>query len=448
MEGRVSVNNHKSRRIRRYVTFSTMLTVCAWDLVRAQENDVWLDLEVGAKRSDNIARLVDASSPGASDDENVLIGGVAFRILSGTDSLELNVRGSLHRYMYDKGVFDDETLTILNGFANWYIVPQKLNWSLNANHGQQTIDPFQATTPLNSEDITVLATGPQLTLPIGRRNSITASATLTKVDYELSPYGNRRLGGVFGLSRAVSPTSSLSLNLRSNRLEYDVNEIYAPIDQQAAYISYDLKSARNTLSADIGWNQFERAGFEGDGFLGELDLSRQVSPQTTLALNLGSRYSTNGDIFRLGQELDDEFQGTHDLQPSDDVFRYNNIGVSYSTNRDRTRFRFHTSWSEEDYETQNVLDRTLTSANIMVGRDLTRTWSIDLSGNYSERQYENQARTDHDSIFELGTGFKMTSRTSVRLSARHVDRSSNNAENEFEENIYSLMFTFRAFGSR
>jgi uncharacterized protein (PEP-CTERM system associated) len=202
------------------------------------------------------------------------------------------------------------------------------------------------------------------------------------------------------------------------------------------------------VALKTGWNQFERDEFKGDGFLLELDLSRQLTPQSSLSINAGSRYSTNGDIFRLCQGIQGCERGTQDQQPTDEVFQNDFVAISYAFNRTRTRFSLWVNWSDEDYETENNQDRTVRGIRASVSRDVTPIWSIDVTASYNEREYATVARDDEDMFATLGISIKLGTRTTARIAASRWDRTSNGVENEFDENRYSLMFTYSALGQR
>jgi hypothetical protein len=175
-----------------------------------QDNAVSLDLEAGFESSDNIARIAGTVAPGT--DETVYIAGLSFDLVNESDSFTVDLAGSLRQHIYDKNSFDDETLATVIGSLDYSFVRGKFDWTFDVNHGQQTIDPFAAVTPENRENITILSTGPDISLPLSRRSRLLLSASATDVTYEESDFDNQRVRGTVGLSRTLRENSSLSFS--------------------------------------------------------------------------------------------------------------------------------------------------------------------------------------------------------------------------------------------
>ena len=114
--------------------------------LHAQEADISVDLEAGLQYSDNIGRYSAANAENA-DEETVYVAGLDFVFDKDINALAVDFRGSAKRHAYDSNSFDDETLATVAGNLNYAIVPGRLAWTLDVNHGQQVVDPFRAVLP-------------------------------------------------------------------------------------------------------------------------------------------------------------------------------------------------------------------------------------------------------------------------------------------------------------
>jgi outer membrane protein assembly factor BamA len=415
----------------------------------AQDRELWFDVEAGASQTDNINRSDDTLLDPALD-ETIYTAGASLRAAQSARTYDLDLTADVRRLVYDDKTFDDETLSRVNGSLLWKLVGDAFAWDFRANHGQQLIDPFEPVTPENREDVTVLTTGPQGALPLGRRSSFVYAAQLTDVSYELRDFNdNQRIGGNLGFERDIAPTRSLSINVGGDRIEYDDDELLAPIDRVNASLGFDADGARNVLRARVGWNEIERDDVKGDGLFLELDWVRRISGQSTFTVNAGSRYSTNGDIFRYNQQLDGstsrDISDSRDGQVTDDPFQHDNVRVGYNLDLPRTRFSVNADWSREEYDTQTQLNRELAGGRLDLSYDALKNLTLTAGATYVERKYLEVDRTDDDTNYTLGVQFRISRTFSATLRGNRIERSSNTSVNDYEENRVSLVFTWRAY---
>ena len=413
----------------------------------AQDAQYEVNFDVGVAASDNIGRTPDTEVDPALD-ETILLGGMDFLVVDSARRWVVDLRGSISHYQYQDETYDDETLSTINGSGRFVLAEDYLDWDIQANHGQQILNPFEPITPENRENVTFVSTGPRFSVPLGVRTYLTGNVSISDVTYEVRPIDNSRLGAGLGLSRAIAPTKTLSLNASVEEIEYEESSLFAPIDRQNYYLAYEVEGARSQLTANLGWTVLERAEEQGDGYLLELNWTRELSALSTFTLNAGSNYSTDGDIFRLNQELDDINRGTQDVQGIDDPFRHDYIRLRYSLNGTRTTFSIGIHMDREAYESSTILDRDLEGINILLRRDITPSLQFSLFGGYIGRDYNNLSSNDDELRYGASISWSIARTVSIELRAENWTRETSTASNEFEENRAMLKFIYTPVSRR
>ena len=421
----------------RLLTVLLLVGVFLAQPLQALETD--FELEAGAAYSDNITR-VDAAN---DIDEVVTTAGFTLDLAEKSERLDLSVQSRLSFLSYQDDTFGSETLGFINASALVRLSKQNFSWFFAENQGQQIIDPLQAVTPDNRENVNFFTTGPRFSLPLGVRTRLNLDGNFSDVQYEEGPLDNQRFGGSIGLERELSPSRSLSFIVDADRIEYDDSPPNDPVDRQSVFFRLETAAARSQLSLDLGWNQVERAGTEGDGLLADLEWSRQISAQSTFSLHAGTRFSDSGDIFRFIQSIDNRRGGTQDVQNVNDPFRLDTASVSYVFNRTRTRFSAYAFYEDENYESRSDLDRDRSGITLDISRDLTRSLNGALFATLSNRDYSNTTRSDDDTTFGFRLRWNFSRTIGLYLRVQRIERDSDDASFDYEENRAYLGLVFR-----
>ena len=424
------------------------LSLILMNSVEAQSNDAEINIFTGAERSDNISRSSGLTTDGEQD-ETVYKVGLDFKADSRSRSYRVGASGSVERRQYQNGIFDDETIGRLVGNLDWFLAEETLFWNFSANHGQQVVNPFRAVTPQNREDVTIVSTGPTLVLPIGSRTFLNTSVSYWDANYEERPLDSTRLQGSLSLERQTGPARTVSLNVGGSQVEYDEDQLLPEIDQLNAFVGIDAENSRNEWSIHLGWNYFERSGQDGDGLLLDLAFRRALTQSATLRLSAGSKYATNGDIFRLDQQLQSETPsdflfdtGALDIQGFGDIFRNDYVSIGYSQSFGRTDINLSGSWFAEEYETTTSLDREAFRARFRVRRELSKSMSISAFASLSSRDYDSVDRADDDTTFGLSFRARLGRKFSLSLSARQLQRDSDSADFDYDETRADLSISY------
>ncbi|AMN47462.1 hypothetical protein ACG33_10180 [Steroidobacter denitrificans] len=444
-------NRHRGRTHWRIGAVAFGLTV---GIVQAQAQDTLqaersrrtiyaLDLNAGVDYSDNVTRVL------ASGDEiEETIGSVGFTLMLDHEGRRVrsNVAADLAWLNYFDNTFDDEVVGYFDGDLTLELVPERIQWVFLESFGQIRTDPLSAETADNREYVNYFTTGPDFTLGLGGANFLRLSGRYSDNTYEDLAFDNTRYSGTLTLGRRLTDTNVLSINVSSDRVEFDKESINTDIDRQAAYLNYSAQGARTGLNASVGYTEVEIQGETSSGLLAELDLTRRLSPSSSVFLSAGTRFSDAGDVFRDALDRRTRFEGQlRDAtltQATDDAFEYRSFGAGYNWQRNRTTLRLGVEWSEERYERATDLDRTVVTWSTLIRRELSRTLSVSLQGRYYQQEYDASGFDDDEIEARLGGLWRLGRRMGLTFNYQYFHRKASNVTSGSTENRVGMTFVY------
>ena len=401
----------------------------------AQSAEYDAEVRAGIGVSDNIARTtVDEI------EETIATVGFDFAVTEDSRRLDLRIRSNVDYLDYLDDTFDSEWVGGLDGFANIRLVEGYLDWIISETFGQQRVDPYSAAQPGNRENVSFFTTGPTLRLLPASRNSIVLDARYSRVRYEVRPYNNERMLAALSIGRDTSRDARVSVNLSGERTEFEDDAQTPDFDEYRAFVRFEKVGVRNSLSVDLGYTEVELAGETGDGFLGTIDWTREVSANGLFRLTGGTRYSDQGNIFRLYQELTNDFRETADSASAPGPFRNNFFAVGYGLDHTRYSVDLSLDWSEEDYLEDDSLDREIFHARARAQREVSRT--IFIGAGVRMRIIDSSISKDDELTLFLNAGYRITPGLSVSLDYVNFRRDSSASVGDTVENRLFLRLAY------
>tara|TARA_R110000782_G_scaffold82993_4_gene163023 strand:+ start:199 stop:1503 length:1305 start_codon:yes stop_codon:yes gene_type:complete len=399
--------------------------------------EVEAEVRASVGKSDNISRV-----PNNEIDETIVSTGFDFALTENTRRMMLDLQSNIEYVDYQDGSFDSEWIGGLRGEAAFTLIDERLRWNIMDIYGQQLFDPLQPEVPQNREDVNFFTTGPTITFVPSVRTPVDLDLAFTRVNFERRPQDHDRLSAALSIGRALRRESMLSLNLSNQRIVFDEDTIFSPVELYEAFIRYEVTGARNEVSVDLGYTEVEQSGFEGDGVLIRLSWVRRVSANGVLSLTAGSQYSNQGDIFQFYGDLSTDLTSTVDGSTGASPFQNRSLTAGYVLETDRTLFELTADWVNEDYEAGLGADRDLYRGDARIRRDLSRTVYVEGGVGFSRREFPGANREDDDTILGVGVGFRLTPGFSISLEHRQFRRDSSTPAADFTENRTFLSFAY------
>jgi hypothetical protein len=376
--------------------------------------------------------------------------------------LSLNLLGNIDRLEYIRHSFSGSFYGNFTGSALWGKPTDPLQWMLDDSFGEGMTDPLAAPTPTNLQWVNQLTTGPFLNLNLGLRNRLTVYGEYARSTYQRSPYDAQTFEGGAQVSHQLSGDTSISLQASDARTTY--TDRAALVGTPGAGSAYNVKQAaiefqgqyvRTTVSLAAGYNTINFGGVTHGSPYYNVQLSRNISPFSTVFIGAQSYYSSFGGAMQSPTaQLSLQSAGLQSgpglitAQP----FKERIGTVGWNFNRARTSFSVTGSYQQNLYDLQPQNDNRDETVNVTIGRQLRRTVSLQLSGYGSYDDYtELDARTHQYNVSLTLT--KQLARTSIAIYVRRTQQNGSSGASSFaaasyHDDMVGVYFTYDLIGQR
>ncbi len=247
------------------------------------------EVNVGARASDNVARVPDASS-GTTGTLGVLL--LAERK---TGTLQYDANADLDLIHYFSQDYRDELLGQLTATASYSFVPQSFVWVTDEHFGQVTNDFFLAPGPQNRQYLNLFSTGPDFRLRLGDVMALRVSARYGRDDYETSPYSANRVSGEAAFERRPSQATLLSLGGGHERVQYQEDAAKpGNFEVNRYFAGYRVSGLRTSINIQGGYAQSSGGLAQLRGATGHVELDRRIGSSGRVQLGVRRMLDTVG----------------------------------------------------------------------------------------------------------------------------------------------------------
>jgi hypothetical protein len=415
----------------------------------AAETRTNVGFRVGAAYSDNLRR--DAS------EESAVFGfaGVDLGISRDTPRTNFNIDGNVYRNMYDSDLVGDETTGSVNARFNYQLVPQVFHWTFANNFGQVRRDPFRAAAPGNREHLNVFSTGPNLFLPLGRRNRAVVSARYMDRRYwDSERLDSEAVSAEAGVYRTLTPTQELGLVGSGRRIEHD-NELIDPYYIYSAYTSYSREMPQGRLSLQVGANALDFADRTRLGVLLGFNMVRELTARSTVTVRGRREFQDTSDVFRGRQRApqeriddpldEDEFDGSGELGLTSNPLMRTTVTVGYRLARPRGTVNVGAGLGDEDYQREGERDRRTLSLNGGMSWQFSPLTTGRIGGNYRLESFRRIGLRGHDFRINAGLVRELGQQLDISVDYQYGRRLSGRGT-EFAENRASVSLRYTPMG--
>lgn len=385
---------------------------------------VQLSGEVNSRYSDNARQ---SSVNEESDIESRVYLGVRHTSDPGQCNSDLATRFGYGYWLDD--TFDPETYATLD-YAGDCRIAEGLVWQVTDNMRDIAQDSRDNSTPDNQTRKNVFRTGPVWTLKLSPVDEISFAAEYENTEFsEPEETDGERYIGTIALRHFFSSTFNGGVMVSRDQAELDTEE---EIDRETLSLTFSKGWAATSLSGSAGFSEIETSLNDStrstDGFVGNLEIVRQVKPATEVSLE-------------ASRELTDA-TSDFDIRFGEFVFSQEQTGaVEVSA----VRFRTVTEFSEgssfaltafanrSDYLDLGIEEESV-GYNVSYRRPVTAQVSATLGGAYNYVTYSDDDTADVLFRLNAGLDFQLTRKLSLVSSVGHNQRDSKVLTRDFVEN--------------
>lgn len=390
------------------------------------------DVSVGVAETDNVAL---ASTDRKSD--TIVTEGVDFTWHEQRPVLNADIDADLNYLEYLNHTYGDEVLGNFIGQARATAVPDMFFWNISDNFGQNRVNPLEAINPGNRENINYFDTGPQLILPLGATTFLQMNADYGNVKYQVSPLDNQREDAGIALLRKLSQDSIVSFNVRDEHVGYSDDEVgNVNYNRQDVFVRYDSQGARTQLGVDLGYSKMHDDIAPVSNVLARLELSRKISPSSTVVISFGHEYSDSSDAFRLSQTLGGATNvNTQSTVQTGAPFTTNHAQLAWNFQRNRTGFSVSVEEFKDSYQQPSTLDDNRFQAQVSVSRRLAPDLQVSLNEYYFHQHFMDILGSASEITSQALLTWKAGRHLSVVVEYEHTSRSGDIQSTDYTENL-------------
>jgi len=422
-----------SKFARRILTSLVSVTLFATNVAVA---DVEYELRVGVSRSDNVAR-----TDTLEIEETIALAGLILDLQHDSRRVEASIVTDLEYRNYTDNTFDDEVVGSLSADLVLHLAPDVLSWVFQDRFGNLQTNPFQANTPENRQNINQFSTGPDLRMRIGSSTAIEVGGRYSSTRYEVSDIDNDVFGGRISLVRALSPRRSVSLNVTTDRFEYDNTALNSDYDRQAVFFGFESEISRGSLIVNLGYSELHDNGEVVGGSLINIAWDRELSPNTTFSIAYDEGFTDSSGV--LGQSQPGQGVGDPQNTPGvSDPFENKRFSARLDFQRNSNNFFVTALYNEDEYLTLFVLDRNRSEVRAGFSKVLGSAWTVRLSGALQKTDFVATGREDDDTVVTVGVSKELSRTISINLDLTRSDRDSSETGFNYVENVAYLSLSF------
>ena len=392
---------NRTSRTRRALVLVPLIT----STLAASAETLNFGIDAGVGETDNVTL--------AHDDrisQTIAVTDADFDYVEKSRLLDVDAVGKFSYLDYLQNAYRSELLGRFDGSGTVALIPQRLTWSLQDDFGQAAIDPFTPTIPTNLENVNYVATGPDLHLRPGGASFVDASARVAETHYESSSFSNTRGTGSLAWGLNLSALSSVSINVATQRVLFEDTALNPDFSVNNVFGRYEFQGARGDLSAEVGDTIVHVDGKSTSGALARFDVTRKLSASAQISASLGhdstdasasfaniqpgatGMAGATGAAGTVGGTGATGATGVISAAAAPNVsgtYSRTYGSVEWAYQRNRTTLGVSGRWEKDDYAGDSALNRTQSSAELRLKRQLRQAFSVQITGSVYKTDYGN-----------------------------------------------------------
>jgi hypothetical protein len=259
----------------------------------------------------------------------------------------------------------------------------------------------------------------------------------------VSPLSSNRYSGGLGIRHDLSSSSGISFNVQDEVIRFEDSTLNPDYDEQEAYIRYDAKGVRTRITFDVGYDRLKLPTETVSGPLARVELSRQLSPSTSIVFTAGRDFSDVGNEFLLLQALGGATLSTQSVGATGDPFKQDYATFGWNFQERRTTAGFGIGYFKLTYEDGDTLDETRTTGSAHFTRRLTPRVEAGVYVSYLRERFPNLLGGDYNERDATAqVTYRINSRFTMDVELAHTRRQDDLAANSYTDDRVWLKFRY------
>lgn len=400
-------------------------------------------VDLGLERNDNALM-----SPVDPEDSTAARAGFGFAVSEETSAVQAHFSGRAEYWEYLDGPQSDAVEASLSGRLNWFIVPGSLSFTVEDSLEMRPIDRFRPDTADNRQLVNVLSLGPNFMFnPGGATSGRFEMRWIDSRAEEADDLESRRLSAALHVVRELDPSSSVSLVVRGQDVDFKHDLLARDHHRYSGYLRYEKQLNRLGLALDAGytWVDFD------DGDLASNPLFRarfdwEVSARNFLSLGAAHQITDSADSALAGIAL---AGGVPDRLSSASVgvnasiYEENRADLTWRYRGDRSALTVGPYYERIDYLDATASDETRRGAVLMFSYRLGPAWDLRTFADAARSDFPGVDMRTEDLRAGIGMSRVMSRHWSVALDYVHYRREDDGAFGDSRQNVWYLTVSYR-----
>jgi hypothetical protein len=373
--------------------------------------------------------------------------GVELSLTQEGAALDLDSQYRLQRRMYERDLFDDETVLTGQTELLWRALPERLDFTVRNVRTESTERARVPNVEDNRQTVSTTEAGPTLRLRPQSNAELQISYLYSDLRAEETDTDSHRHTGTAQYVVELSPIRTLTLAASNTRVQFD-NPVAPDLDVRLGEVTFDHRGNRLEYTLTGGYNETRRNQDRDtvDGAVGELSVRWNATSETSLQLAASRRIVDHASRLTTGiLDFGDSVDEDTDLN---EVFTETMGRVALASRLGNNDVVLALSAGEEDYE-DALRDSERQAVSATLGRDLTPRTSLRAVVEFGRRKF-----TDEDDEYDEIRGTleltrQMTRRFEVVLGV-HYDERDPRGDGGFayDEWVGRLQLRYHLLGGR
>lgn len=381
----------------------------------------------GVRFTDN-AKLTENNE----DSDQILTGFVGARITDNDGPLRANADTSLTYENYLNNTYGDKHWFYLAATADWEMIRDRVDWGVSNYFTQTQVNNLDSETPSNIQNTNVFSFGPDITLPLSARQTITLRPLFTDFYYQDSDTDNQQYGVTADWLYKLRPDMQAGISGGATTVKYDDS------DKNPDYSTYNLGGVvtgtrpRSQYSIEMGRTNISRDNADDqNGFYANLDWLYNITGHSSIRAYAATALTDSSQEL-LNSQTDPGTGDYSNVQTSGDVLRNKIFRVSYIRKDSTLNSNIYTEFRDLDYK-ESPDDREVKEIGAQLDYQVTTVLSTGIYGSYNNTKESDMSNDYKRYQTGVTAGYKLSRKLSTRFDLRYQKKDSSSNNNEYTE---------------
>lgn len=362
--------------------------------------------------------------------------GLGFDLSQEGEGLEATIDAFAFYQDFTKDTTEDRWRGTLDLTSVWHARPGSIDWYVRDVFRQVPIDDTVTDFPDNRQNSNFFSTGPDLIFRLSSVSTVRLEGRYKDSRFEDTDQDSQGYSAALRWLRGLSERSTSGINIEYSGTDYDDDTFAPDFDRLDVFWSGSFARGANSMEISLGATSIDpEIGEDNSGFLGSLLVTRTLSSESSLVIDVTSDYSDTGRA-SSGET------GSGIFLDGDVFYRVDGV-ITYRRGTEGGQgFGVRVFGSDIDFETDG-LDRKIAGAGFDFTRGLTARVSMTGRVTYTETDFDTIDRDDDDWVADLVFNFQLTRNVLLFAGGGWTERDSTIGVNNYDEGAARVGFTVR-----